>query len=61
MLIGVTLIIFSIRYYTIIIIFRKPDLIIQVAHPSITEKYGEDFLSVADYMVSLIFIIHLKP
>lgn len=29
----------------------KPDLIVEVAHPSITEKYGKDFLSLADYML----------
>ena len=30
---------------------RTPDLIIEVAHPSITAEYGESFLDVADYMV----------
>ncbi|XP_035691956.1 putative L-aspartate dehydrogenase [Branchiostoma floridae] len=30
---------------------RNPDLIVEVAHPSITEKYGEAFLDQADYMV----------
>ncbi|XP_045583336.1 aspartate dehydrogenase domain-containing protein isoform X2 [Procambarus clarkii] len=29
----------------------SPDLIVEVAHPVITEKYGAQFLSVADYMV----------
>jgi len=31
--------------------FRAPDLIVEVAHPSITVDYGEVFLDVADYMV----------
>ena len=31
---------------------RTPDLIVEVAHPSITMNYGELFLDVADYMVS---------
>ena len=30
---------------------RTPDLIVEVAHPSITVNYGEGFLDVADYMV----------
>jgi len=30
---------------------RTPDLIVEVAHPSITLNYGELFLDVADYMV----------
>lgn len=30
---------------------RSPDLIVEVAHPSITVDYGEVFLDVADYMV----------
>eukprot|EP00795_Rhopilema_esculentum_P015327 gene15327-6544_t len=30
---------------------RSPDLIIEVAHPSITESHGEKFLEVADYMI----------
>jgi len=30
---------------------RTPDLIVEVAHPSITMNYGELFLDVADYMV----------
>eukprot|EP00794_Sanderia_malayensis_P014325 gene14325-15815_t len=30
---------------------RAPDLIIEVAHPMITEKYGEKFLEVADYLI----------
>lgn len=30
---------------------RAPDLIVEVAHPSITVDYGEVFLDVADYMV----------
>ncbi|KAL9982167.1 hypothetical protein ACROYT_G010978 [Oculina patagonica] len=30
---------------------RDPDLIVEVAHPSITADYGEAFLDVADYMV----------
>ncbi|XP_068748464.1 aspartate dehydrogenase domain-containing protein-like [Montipora capricornis] len=30
---------------------RTPDLIIEVAHPSITAEYGESFLDVADYMI----------
>ncbi|XP_067033612.1 aspartate dehydrogenase domain-containing protein-like [Acropora muricata] len=30
---------------------RTPDLIIEVAHPSITADYGETFLDVADYMI----------
>lgn len=30
---------------------RTPDLIVEVAHPSITVNYGEGFLDVADYMI----------
>ncbi|XP_077995667.1 aspartate dehydrogenase domain-containing protein-like [Glandiceps talaboti] len=30
---------------------RKADLIVEVAHPSISNEYGEAFLQVADYMV----------
>lgn len=30
---------------------RQANLIIEVAHPSITEKYGEKFLQIADYMI----------
>ncbi|XP_020601839.1 putative L-aspartate dehydrogenase, partial [Orbicella faveolata] len=30
---------------------RAPDLIVEVAHPSITVDYGEVFLDVADYMI----------
>lgn len=30
---------------------RTPDLIVEVAHPSITVEFGESFLDVADYMV----------
>ncbi|KAJ7387899.1 hypothetical protein OS493_001249 [Desmophyllum pertusum] len=30
---------------------RAPDLIVEVAHPSITADYGEVFLDVADYMI----------
>ncbi|XP_022096318.1 putative L-aspartate dehydrogenase isoform X2 [Acanthaster planci] len=30
---------------------RKPDLIVEVAHPIISSQYGEAFLAVADYMV----------
>ncbi|XP_071789928.1 aspartate dehydrogenase domain-containing protein-like [Asterias amurensis] len=30
---------------------RKPDLIVEVAHPLISSQYGEAFLAVADYMV----------
>ncbi|XP_068680418.1 aspartate dehydrogenase domain-containing protein-like [Montipora foliosa] len=30
---------------------RTPELIIEVAHPSITAEYGESFLDVADYMI----------
>ena len=33
---------------------RAPDLIVEVAHPSITTEYGELFLDVADYMVCLL-------
>ena len=32
-------------------LYRAPDLIVEVAHPSITVDYGEVFLDVADYMV----------
>jgi len=32
-------------------LYRDPDLIVEVAHPSITVEYGELFLDVADYMV----------
>ena len=32
---------------------RKPDIIVEVAHPKITEQYGESFLEIADYMVYL--------
>ena len=31
--------------------YRAPELIVEVAHPSITVDYGEVFLDVADYMV----------
>ena len=31
--------------------YRTPDLIVEVAHPSITVEFGESFLDVADYMV----------
>ena len=34
---------------------RTPDLIVEVAHPSITVNYGEGFLDVADYMVGAFF------
>eukprot|EP00112_Aurelia_sp_Birch-Aquarium-sp1_P024191 Seg752.13 transcript_id=Seg752.13/GoldUCD/mRNA.D3Y31 product="putative L-aspartate dehydrogenase" protein_id=Seg752.13/GoldUCD/D3Y31 len=30
---------------------RSPNLIIEVAHPSITESHGEKFLAAADYMI----------
>ncbi|XP_033126683.1 putative L-aspartate dehydrogenase [Anneissia japonica] len=30
---------------------RKSDLIVEVAHPTITTQYGEAFLRVADYMI----------
>mmetsp|Transcript_938 Transcript_938/g.2760 ORF Transcript_938/g.2760 Transcript_938/m.2760 type:complete len:292 (-) Transcript_938:619-1494(-) len=30
---------------------RSPDVIIEVAHPSITAKYGKHFLTVCDYVV----------
>lgn len=30
---------------------KTPDLIVEVAHPSITVEFGESFLDVADYMV----------
>lgn len=30
---------------------RSPDLIVEVAHPSITAKYGAAFLQAADYMI----------
>eukprot|EP01120_Amphizonella_sp_Union-15-10_P003646 TRINITY_DN14053_c0_g1_i1.p1 TRINITY_DN14053_c0_g1~~TRINITY_DN14053_c0_g1_i1.p1 ORF type:complete len:282 (-),score=45.24 TRINITY_DN14053_c0_g1_i1:82-927(-) len=30
---------------------KKPDLIVEVAHPSITQKYGKDFLDFCDYMI----------
>lgn len=30
---------------------RTPDLIVEVAHPSITVEFGESFLDVADYMI----------
>ncbi|XP_074642864.1 aspartate dehydrogenase domain-containing protein-like [Tubulanus polymorphus] len=30
---------------------RKPDLIVEVAHPLITAQFGVDFLKVADYLV----------
>lgn len=30
---------------------KKPDLIVEVAHPIITQKWGQDFLSYCDYMV----------
>lgn len=30
---------------------RTPDLIVEVAHPSITVDYGEKFLGAADYMI----------
>ncbi|XP_068211528.1 aspartate dehydrogenase domain-containing protein-like isoform X2 [Palaemon carinicauda] len=29
----------------------NPDLIVEVAHPAISEKYGQHFLQVADYLV----------
>ena len=32
-------------------LYRAPDLIVEVAHPSVTVDYGEVFLDVADYMV----------
>jgi hypothetical protein len=33
------------------LLYRSPDLIVEVAHPSITAKYGAAFLQAADYMV----------
>jgi aspartate dehydrogenase len=30
----------------------KPDLICEVAHPNVTKKYGEFFLSICDYMMA---------
>lgn len=32
---------------------RRPHLIVEVAHPCITGKYGVGFLKIADYMVSM--------
>ena len=31
--------------------FREVDLIVEVAHPSITKEYGEQFIQHADYLV----------
>lgn len=39
--------------------YRTPDLIVEVAHPSITVDYGEKFLGAADYMVSNTFYNNL--
>jgi len=30
---------------------RKPDLVVELAHPSISQAFGASFLSVADYMI----------
>ncbi|XP_035224886.1 putative L-aspartate dehydrogenase [Stegodyphus dumicola] len=30
---------------------RKPDIIVEVAHPSITKSFGKEFLSYCDYML----------
>jgi hypothetical protein len=32
---------------------RKVDLIVEVAHPCITDEFGERFLDYADYMVMM--------
>lgn len=32
---------------------KSPDLIVEVAHPSITAQYGGIFLESSDYMVSM--------
>ena len=37
----------------------RPDLIVEVCHPSITDQYGPLFLSVADYMVRIFYILAL--
>lgn len=34
----------------------SPDLIVEVAHPSITAEYGVRFLAHADYFVGMLFI-----
>ena len=34
-----------------IVFSRKVDLIVEVAHPCITDEFGERFLERADYMV----------
>ena len=34
-----------------IVFSRKVDLIVEVAHPCITDQFGERFLEHADYMV----------
>jgi len=36
----------------IFVMFSGADLIVEVAHPVITETYGEKFLHEADYMVN---------
>eukprot|EP01095_Lingulamoeba_sp_RSL-Kostka_P004641 TRINITY_DN15877_c0_g1_i1.p1 TRINITY_DN15877_c0_g1~~TRINITY_DN15877_c0_g1_i1.p1 ORF type:complete len:326 (+),score=105.27 TRINITY_DN15877_c0_g1_i1:94-1071(+) len=36
----------------------KPDIIIEVAHPIITEEYGESFLNYCDYLVGSPTVFH---
>jgi len=41
---------------------RKPDLVIEVAHPDITKEFGAKVLQVSDYMVMYFiyfFVFHL--
>lgn len=35
--------------------FKEPDLVVEVAHPSITKTYGALILKYCDYMVCIIF------
>mgnify|MGYP002259920256 CR=1 FL=1 len=45
---------------TTMYIFRDADLIVEVAHPSISDKYGELFLQEADFMVSFLGVFFFK-
>lgn len=40
---------------------RKPELIVEVAHPSINVEYGVEFLKTADFMVHVILNVPQAP
>lgn len=45
-----------IAFKVFIIFYRRPDLVVEVAHPSITKEFGTRILLVADYMVTILNI-----